>query len=353
MKTQELNLLMMFDAIMTEGSITRAAERLAMTQPAVSNAVSRMRHVWKDELFIKEGRNIQPTLFAQNLWAQIREPLQDLSEAVEPNTFDPATSTRTFRLAVATAVVDITWGPLRKIIEAEAPHVNVHAVPYTIVNGEQVLHDAEVDLLIGTGTMTSPAIHSEFLFNPSYVCIMRKDHPLAKPDLSLEEFANADHLLVSLSGDVTGFTDQVLAQHSLKRRIAMSVNHFSVVPGLIESTNLISVVPPTTVEEAIFSRRVAVAEPPIPIPGAQVTSFWHKRQEKDGGLIWLRNHVNSIIREHARSHYQKLQKYFCGGEMSCCPLENNTLEKNKECDLTPEVNAQIDATLPRVYNYQI
>lgn len=311
MRTQELNLLMMFDAIMTEGSITRAAERLAMTQPAVSNAVSRMRVIWKDELFVKDGRKIQPTLFAQNLWQQIKDPLESLNQAIEPHIFEPATSTRTFRLAIASAVVDIAWQELREIVEREAPMVNIHAIPYTIVNGEQVLIDAEVDLVIGTGNSTTSVIHSEFLFQPSYVCIMRKDHPLAKENLSMEEFASAAHLLVSLSGDVTGFTDQVLAQHGLKRRIAMSVNHFSAVPKLIENSDLIAVVPPTTVEEAIFSHRLSVTHPPVEIPGGQVTCFWHKRQEKDGGLTWLRQHINRIIKDHAKAHYIELEKHFC------------------------------------------
>ena len=311
MRTQELNLLMVFDAVMTEGSITRAAERLNMTQPAVSNAVSRMRMVWKDELFVKEGRRIQPTLFAQNLWQQVREPLQTLSSAVDPKEFDPKTSVRTFRVAVASAVVDIAWKQLRQIVETEAPNVNIHAIPYTIVNGEQVLIDAEVDLVIGTVPSTSNVIRTEFLFDPTYVCIMRQNHPLAKANMTIKEFANAEHLLVSLSGDVTGYTDQVLSQHGLSRRIAMTVNHFSAIPGLIESSNLISVVPPTTVEEAIFSGRVAVTEPPLPIPGAQVASYWHKRQDRDGGLIWLRTHLNKIVKEHAENHYIELKKRFC------------------------------------------
>ena len=308
MRTQELNLLMMFDAIMTEGSITRAAQRLAMTQPAVSNAVSRMRSLWKDDLFIKEGRNIQPTLFAQNLWLQIREPLQQLQDAVAPNEFDPATSTRTFRLAVASAIVDISWAPLRAIIEKEAPSINIHAIPYTITNGEQVLEDAEVDLVVGTSNSNSPVILSEFLFNSAFVCIMRNGHPLAKPNLGIDEFADAAHLIVSLSGDVTGYTDQALAQHGKKRRIAMSVNHFSSVPALIESSDLISVVPPTVVEEAIFSQRITAMLPPVEVPGTPVYSLWHKRQERDAGLIWLRNHVNRIIKEHADNHYKMLAK---------------------------------------------
>lgn len=311
MRSQDLSLLMIFDAIMTEGAITRAAERLAMTQPAVSNAVARMRQVWKDDLFIKEGRNIQPTLFARNLWSQIREPIQLLQEAVEPNQFDPASSSRTFRIACASAIVDIAWKPLRAIIEQEAPGINIHAIPYTIVNGEQVLNDAEVDLVIGTATNTTPLILSEYLFMSSYTCIMRYDHPLAKANLSLDEFVAAEHLLVSLSGDVTGFTDQVLAQYGKKRRIAMTVNHFSAIPDILENSDLIAIVPPTAVEEAIFSQRVAVVNPPIDIPGVQISCFWHQRQERDGGLIWLREHVNHLIKEHARHHYSQLKARFC------------------------------------------
>ncbi|BDX06084.1 LysR family transcriptional regulator [Planctobacterium marinum] len=315
MRNQELNLLMVFDAIMTEGSITRAAERLSMTQPAVSNAVSRMRHVWKDELFIKEGRSIHPTLYARNLWSQIREPLQELSSAVAPESFNPATSKRTFRLAVADAVVDIVWLPLRKIIEQEAPGINIHAIPYTIINGEQVLIDAEVDLVIGANNIEDPSvIRSEYLYTPKYVCIMRPGHPLAKANLTLEEFADAEHLLVSLSGDITGYTDQVLAQHGLKRRIAMTVNHFSAVADLIAESDLISVVPPTTLEKAIFSGKLAVTKPPVDIQGAQLCSHWHKRQEKDGGLCWLRKHVNSMIKDHAERHFEELKKRFCGAK---------------------------------------
>ncbi|MEM0911532.1 MAG: LysR family transcriptional regulator [Pseudomonadota bacterium] len=308
MRTQELNLLMIFDAVMTEGSITRASERLAMTQPAVSNAVSRMRHVWKDELFVKDGRNIQPTLFAQNLWREIREPLEMLNNAVTPDEFVPGTSRRTFKIALADAIVDIAWGKLRNNIENEAPMVNIHAIPYTIVNGEQVLIDAEVDLVIGaTNSIVSPVILSEHLFQPEYVVIMRKNHPLAKPNLGLKEFADAPHLLVSLSGDVTGFTDQMLAQRGLRRRIAMSVNHFAAVGDLIKDSNLIAVVPPTAVEKAIFSGDILAMKPPIEINAASVSCMWHKRQQKDGGVCWLRRKLVEIIKIHADAHYKKLQ----------------------------------------------
>lgn len=311
MRHQELNLLMIFDAIMTEGSITRAAERLAMTQPAVSNAVARMRGAWKDDIFIKDGRNVQPTLFAQNLWAQVRTPLKQLDEAVDPENFNPLDAKRTFRVAATDIVVEIAWKPLRKIFEKDAPGINLYAFPYTIVNGQQLLDDAEVDLVIGTVGVMPGMITSDYLFSSAYVCVMRPGHPLEKANLSMREFADADHLLVSLSGDTVGFTDQALAQHGMGRRIAMTVNHFSAVAPLLNDSDLIAVVPSTAVAREIFSKQLAVTRPPIDIPPNPIYCYWHRRQEKDLGLRWFREMLTQILRDNIEYHYKELDCYFC------------------------------------------
>lgn len=318
MRPQELNLLMVFDAIMTERSITRAANRLSMTQPAVSNAVSRMRVAWKDELFVKDGRNIQPTLHAQNLWNQVREPLSSLSEAVDPKSFDPATAKRTFRVAVNDIVVDMAWAELRCIFEKEAPGVNIHAVPYTIVNTEQVLEDAEVDMVIGGTGVISNTFRAEYLFSPIFVCIMNNDHPLAKADLSVEEFAAADHLLVSLSGDVTGYTDQVLLQHGLSRRVAVTVNHFSSVASLIKRSDLICVIPISAVAEEIIAGDIAATRPPIELMPQQVSAIWHKRQDSDQGLIWLRDHLKRIISRNVDLQTSQAFDSLCENNPAMC-----------------------------------
>ncbi|TRY32188.1 LysR family transcriptional regulator [Aliiglaciecola sp. M165] len=309
---------MVFDAVMTEKSITRAADRLAMTQPAVSNAVSRMRVAWKDEVFVKDGRNIQPTLFAQNLWGQIKEPLISLSDAVDPKSFDPATARRTFRVAITDIVAHIAWPSLRCIIESEAPGIDIHAIPYTIVNTEQVLEDAEVDLVIGASGAISSVFRSEFIFSPTYFCVMRKNHPLAKQDLSLEEFAAADHLLVSLSGDTTGYTDQVLMQHGLTRRIAVTVNHFSAVTKLIQTSNLISVVPSVAVTEAIIEDTIAATMPPVDVAPQQVSFLWHKRQDRDKGLAWLRNHLKRILIDKVETETKKAKLKLCANNPEIC-----------------------------------
>ncbi|MFT2089945.1 LysR family transcriptional regulator [Paraglaciecola sp. 2405UD69-4] len=322
MRPQELNLLMVFDAIMTERSITRAANRLAMTQPAVSNAVSRMRIAWKDELFVKDGRNIQPTLHAQNLWNQIRVPLTSLTEAVDPKAFDPATAKRTFRVAVTDIVVDMVWAELRCAIEKEAPGVNIHAVPYTIVNTNQILEDAEVDMVIGASGVISNTFRAEFLFSPIYVCVMNHNHPLAKANLELEEFAAADHLLVSLSGDIAGYTDQVLLQHGLTRRIAITVNHFSSVANLIQNSDLICVVPISAVAKEIINGDIAATKPPIELMPQQVSSIWHKRQDRDQGLMWLRDHFQRIIRKNVELETKQVMSSLCQQNSAMCDQEH-------------------------------
>ncbi|MFC4701166.1 LysR family transcriptional regulator [Glaciecola siphonariae] len=318
MRPQELNLLIIFDAIMTEGSISRAADRLAMTQPAVSNAVSRMRVAWKDDLFVKNGRNIKPTLKASNMWEQIKQPIDDLSSVIKPNEFDPASSTRTFRISAADIVANMMMVPLRKIIEQEAPNINIHMIPYTIINTKQVLDDATVDMVIGAGINTENTIRSELLFNVNYLCVMRPGHPLAKSKISIDEFAGAQHLLVSLSGDVTGFTDEVLAQRGLSRRIAMTVNQFSMIVPLLKNSDLIAVAPLGGVADGIISGDITGTLTPIEMSPPGATLYWHPRQDKDQGLLWLREKVKQIVKQTEADYVAQCMPKLCGNNKELC-----------------------------------
>ncbi|AYA65295.1 LysR family transcriptional regulator [Alteromonas sp. RKMC-009] len=332
MRTQDLNLLMIFDAIMTEGAITRAADRLAMTQPAVSNALSRMRSAWGDELFVKDGRGIQPTSFARNLWTQIQGPLSQLETAVNPTVFDPATSQRTFRIAATDTLVKMIWGPLRQIIEREAPGINIFAIPNPNSDSEKILTDAEAELSVCKYTAPNSVIRSEFLFEPKYVVVMRPGHPLAKERLTLEEFVNAQHLLVSITGDTTGPTDQVLNNLGLSRRIAMTVNDFHNVPPLLEQSDLICVAPSLVVEHDIFAGRLAVFETPVEIMPTPVSLLWHKRQDVDQGLQWLRRHVVRIIHERCAQHEARLSQCCRKGYCPETVKSMKARQSDKQCE---------------------
>ncbi|MGH1428987.1 MAG: LysR family transcriptional regulator [Arenicella sp.] len=309
MKQQDFSLLVVFDAIMTQGSITRAADSLAITQPAVSNALARMRVAWNDELFVKDGRNVSPTPYAVNLWKQISDPMQKLDRAVSPSGFDPATAQRSFYIAAADIGINAVWHSLRAIIEKEAPGIDIYAVPYTIVNCEELLNYAKVDLVLGSMAQASRKIDGEILFKSRSACVMRAGHPLAKKSLTIEEYCSADHLMVSLSGDTSSMQDDFLKSYNLQRRIAMTVNHFSSVGSLLLNSDLIGIAPTLAVEKEIFNGDLIVVDIPIELYEPEIACYYHQRQMNDAGLIWLRQQISSIAKNRMHEHFLKLDQY--------------------------------------------
>jgi DNA-binding transcriptional LysR family regulator len=297
LKNQELTLLYVFDAIMTEGSITRAAERLNMTQPAVSNAVSRMRHAWKDPVFVKKGRQIEPTSYALSLWDQVRGPMHELSRAVTTTGFDPATSRRKFRIALADMMLDLLWPPLVSKLERDAPGIDLHAVPYTLGGAHMQLREAHVDLAIGMLTEHDHSLRSTWLADSGYVLAMREDHPLAGRPVTLEEFLDARHLLISLSGDTHGPVDSALDRMGVSRRVAVTVNHFPAIPALLQTSDLITALPDGMMQDEQLRKGLWLTRLPIEVDPISVYLIWHARHDREPGLIWMRSLVEYLIRE--------------------------------------------------------
>ena len=297
MKTQELQLLYIFDAIMTERSVTRAADRLAMTQPAVSNAISRMRQIWNDPLFVRKGRNIEPTSYALSLWHQVGDHMYALTNAVSATQFDPATSKRKFRIAVTDVTVEMIWRQLIELLERDAPGVDVHAVPYTPEGTYDDLREAHVDLAVGMLTQHDHSLRSTWLFEGGYVLAMRADHPLAGRQITMEEFLEARHLLVTMSGDAHGFVDSYLDQKGYSRRIAATVNHFSIVPQILRESNLITAVPELISQDCGFVDGLWMGQLPFEVDPTSLYLIWQTRHDRDPGIVWLRNHVERLLRE--------------------------------------------------------
>lgn len=295
MKNQELHLLYVFSAIMTEGSMTRAADRLAMTQPAVSNAVSRMRDLWKDPVFVKKGRNIEPTSYALGLWEQIRGPMQELSYAVDASHFEPETARRQFRIAIPDLTLDMIWPELVARLEAQAPGVDLHAVPYSVENAATQLREARIDLAIGVFPEADPSLRNHWLLSSNYVLAMRQGHPLANGPLTLEQFVEARHLLISLSGETYSFVDAALSRQSLSRRIVATVNHFPAIPGVLKRSDLMAVVPAFSSGEPAFAEGIHFTEVPLELEPLNVYLLWHTRHDQDNGLYWMRNLLTELI----------------------------------------------------------
>jgi len=290
----DLNLVLIFDAIMKEKSITAAADNLAMTQPAVSNAVSRMRHAWKDPLFVKEGRGIRPTPYAITLWQSVAQPLAQISQAITPETFDPKTSNASFRIGTTDGSAGIVWSELRHIIEQEAPNINIYAVPFKI-DGEALLNNADVDLVFDYYNGSSKEITSKQMYDNHFVTVMGAKHELASQELTLDNYLNAEHLLVSLSGDIGGIVDDKLAQTNLKRRTAMTVNSFASAINLIKQTGLIVTLPYPIIAEHLQGGDLVIKATPIKLPSIKISLAWHSRNNHSQALKWLISVLDRIV----------------------------------------------------------
>ncbi len=298
MPSVDLNLLVIFDAIMMESSITGAATRIGMTQPAVSNAVARMRVIWKDPLFVKQGRGIRPTPHAEHLWQEIRNPLLAIRQASTENGFNPSTSTREFRIGATEHPPEMIWLPLRKVIEAEAPGISIHSVPIHR-NTEALLLEASVDLAVHYYVGSHPKICASWLFSNKLACAVRPEHPLLQAldsdgVLPLEQYMKEDHLMVSLSGEARGNVDDVLAQSGLKRKIAMTVNHFSLIPSILKDSDLVCVTPQSVVASDVRAGTLVVVPLSFDIEPAPISLLWHTRQDRDPGNIWMRQLISSF-----------------------------------------------------------
>lgn len=303
MRKADLNLLVVFDAIMREGSMTQAAEQLAMTQPAVSNAVARMRVVWNDPLFVKRGRGILPTPRAQEMWDRIRLHMDDLREMANPEPFDAASARRSFRIGTNDLCAGMTWRALRRLAELHAPGIDFHSVPNSKATVEELLFNAEVDVVLGCAAPAASArLRERALSESHYVCAMRPDHPLASESLSLDSFAAAEHLRVSPTGDATGMIDEILKTRGRSRRVAMTVNHYAQVAPLLRETSLISTVPFEAVAESVQRDELRAVRLPIRIRPIKLSLLWHERSDRDAGQRWLRNQLASVIAESNRCH---------------------------------------------------
>ena len=206
-RSLDLNLLRVFDEIMAERNLTRAAAKLAITQPAVSNALRRLREVLGDDLVVRSGQGVEPTPRALALWPPVRQALAQLQQSLAPGAFDPASANSTFVLALADATGATLIPPLVEIVEREAPGVSLRVVPLTTRDPRGLLDDGSTDMAVGyfpavmadltarAQTDSVVAYESLRLYDGEYVCVMRQDHPLAAEPLTLDQYCAARHLL--------------------------------------------------------------------------------------------------------------------------------------------------------------
>ncbi len=302
-RTLDLNLLRVFDEVMAERNLTRAAHNLSMTQPAVSNALRRLRELTGDDLVRRSGYGVEPTPLATTLWPTVREALQQLRGALAPGAFDPGTATSHFVLAMADATASKIMPGLVHLLDHEAPQVTLRVLPLTTRDPRELLEGGGVDLAIGhfPGVLAElgashlqdhvPRYQARRLYDTEYVVVMRQGHPLAEGPLTLDEYCAARHLLVSFSGRPWGFVDEALAAQSRRRRVVLTVNQFFTAGQVVATSDLLTVLPRHFV--GMTGQEHALVHRPLPLdmPPVHVDMLWHRQAQSLGAQRWLRDAV--------------------------------------------------------------
>jgi DNA-binding transcriptional LysR family regulator len=293
----DLNLLIVFDALLRERNVTRAARRLGRTQSTVSGALSRLRVAFDDPLFVRSDAGVTPTERALALGETVSRSLADLRAAFERDaTFDPSASRRTFTLEVVEEVGAVVVPALLAVLRREAPRVRLIVTRFECHDPSDALRAGDVDLSLGFVRVPGSPFDHAVVGATKMRVVGRRDHPLLARKLTLPAYVRASHVLVSPRGKPTGAVDRVLAERGLSR------TDVTVVPSL--ATGLLAVVSSdalltTTESVAMFVARelgLSVAKPPLEMSGRDLVMLWHRRVQHDAGHAWLRDRVMRVAR---------------------------------------------------------
>jgi len=284
----DLNLLVVFDALLSERNVTRAARRVGLSQSATSHALSRLRVLFDDPLIVRGLGGMVPTPRAEALHGPVRDALAQLATAIgHPPRFDPAGSRRSFTVATGDYGALVLAPRLLDLASREAPNTDLRVTASAGLEGIE-RGDCDVALAPPSSARDPSSIRCQVMFEERFVCLLRKDHRLARGKLTLDRFCEARHVLVAPGGTAEGPVDEALAKLGRSRRIVMTVPHFLVAPYLVAGTDYLLTLP-ARVADALGSKYGLVArEPPLTVRGFSFAMFWHARLDADPGAEWFR-----------------------------------------------------------------
>jgi len=294
----DLNLLSVFQEVYRERQISAAARRLGLTQSAVSNALARLRRTFGDELFVRTAHGMQPTPLAQQMAGPIGAAMAQVALALSQRSrFDPATSGRRFTLAM-TDVGEVYFMPvLIERCRACAPHVEIASIRANGLTLKDDMETGRVDLAIGAFEDVSEALYHRALFRQRFVSMFRKDHPLAKGKVDLDRFVAASHLIVDAAQPPYDRINGLLEKAGVTAGARFRVPHFTAVPYIVSTSELVVTVPQKLAESAAAPFGLKWVEPPLALPTLQTNVFWHRRFNHDPGVQWLRGLIADVFAE--------------------------------------------------------
>jgi DNA-binding transcriptional LysR family regulator len=292
----DLNLLVVLDVLLEERNVSRAARRLALTQSTVSGMLARLRETLGDPLFVRSRYGLRPTPRAESLAAPLRRWLEDARALIAPAAFDPARWAGSVAISSTDYMQETLLLPFVRELAGRAPRLRVALVPLAVDGLSERLASGALDLAVTIPEFAPLDLPSRRLYRDRYVVAMRRGHPLAgKRRLSLDDFCRFDHVVVSPTGGAfAGPTDAALARAGRERRVRTSVPTFLLVPRMLQSEDLVAVLPRRLA--ASRAHRLRILPPPLEIPGFDVVAVWHPRVQLDAPHRWLREGLGAAAR---------------------------------------------------------
>jgi DNA-binding transcriptional LysR family regulator len=293
----DLNLLVVFDAMVEHRSVTRAAEALGLSQPATSAAVARLRTLFEDPLFVKTGPFMRPTPRALELATPIRRVMGTLREEIlQASAFDPARTDKTFDVIAPDIAEAILLPRLLERLRAVAPAVKLRVASMPRHAAGQALESGSAELALGFfPDLQKTGFFQQRLFKHRYVCIVRRDHPGIGARMSMKQYLAARHAVVWPEGR-EHLVERFLNTRHLQRKVALELSHFMSLLTVIASSDLVATVPNDLADFFVSQGNIRIVEPPVKTPDVEVHQFWHQRLHKDAANLWLRNLVHDTLR---------------------------------------------------------
>ena len=303
----DLNLLVAFDALLDERSVTRAAARLSLSQPGMSNALARLRKLFGDPLLVRDGAVLVPTPRAEALSQPVRDALGIIRDALSERTgFDPARDRATWTVSCSDYSLLMLIGPLVRRLAATAPGVTIRVLPRA-PDPVRLLRDGTADLVIEPAEIMPDAqLAGERLFADRWLCCVWAGNTAVGERVTVEEYLRLGHLVYSMGrGQPAAIVDQHLERSGVPRRIEFTVESFLLAPFLLEGTDLVTVVPERAVPHLRRTADIRLIEPPVALPAITETLWWHPRHTASPAHQWIRGRITEIAAE--------LDQVPCGG----------------------------------------
>ena len=300
LKSLDLNLLKVFEALVEERSVTRAGDVLGRSQPAVSNALHRLRMILKDDLFVRGGSGLVLTPRAEALREPLRTALSMLQASLfEDAPFDPATATGLFRVSTPDRLSIALVPPLFERLQRLAPRMDLHVATADRNQAVQLVEEDVIDVALGwlddkPGHMKAESLHEEYLY-----CVFRKDHPIARVRrrFDIDAVLSYPHIVVSATGGRTAIFDDLLARHGRHRHALVAVSNFTAVPHLLAASDMIGVF--TKLASDVFERSFGLVKRRVPMDVGKIATdmVWHIRNDRDRRHMWLRQQIKAVYRD--------------------------------------------------------